>query len=323
MGQKVNPIGFRLGVIRGWDSNWYDGKVVRGSKLVEDEEIRRYLDARLKRAGLSRTVIERTPKRVILTLHTSRPGVIIGRGGTEVEKLREELKQLTSKDIQININEIKRPELDASLVAQNIAQQLEGRVSYRRAMKQALGAAMRMGAQGIRIRLAGRLGGSEMGRVEQYLEGRVPLHTMRADIDYAQATAKTHSGHRRRESLDLPRRGDRQARPQPERDRAAPAGCRPERPRASPSRRPRWRWNGTDRGGGGGRRPPIALSPSLLDRPNCHVDAEADQVPQDAEGPRQGASPSAAPASRLATTGSRRSTPAGSRPARSRPLVSP
>ena len=193
MGQKTNPIGFRLGVIRGWDSNWYtDGSY--SEMLVEDQEIRRYLDARLKRAGLSRTVIERTPKRVILTLHTSRPGVIIGRGGSEVEKLREELKKLTSKDIQININEIKRPELDASLVAQNIAQQLEGRVSYRRAMKQALGAAMRMGAQGIRIRLGGRLGGSEMSRTEQYLEGRVPLHTLRADIDYAEATAFTIAG---------------------------------------------------------------------------------------------------------------------------------
>jgi len=163
MGQKTNPIGFRLGVIRGMDSNWYtDGSYA--DKIVEDHEIRRYLDARLKRAGLSRTIIERTPKRVILTLHTSRPGVIIGRGGSEVEKLREELKALTDKDIQININEIKRPELDASLVAQNIAQQLEGRVSYRRAMKQALGAAMRMGAQGIRIKLAGRLGGAEMSR---------------------------------------------------------------------------------------------------------------------------------------------------------------
>lgn len=193
MGQKTNPVGFRLGVIRGWDSNWYtDGSYA--DKLVEDEEIRRYLDARLKRAGLSRVVIERTPKRVILTLHTSRPGVVIGRGGSEVEKLREELKQLTDKDIQININEIKRPELDASLVAQNIAQQLEGRVSFRRAMKQALSAAMRMGAEGIRIRVAGRLGGAEMSRVEQYLEGRVPLHTIRADIDYAEATAYTIQG---------------------------------------------------------------------------------------------------------------------------------
>ncbi|MDE2996039.1 MAG: 30S ribosomal protein S3, partial [Bacteroidota bacterium] len=193
MGQKTHPIGFRLGVIRGWDSNWYAGKDY-AEKLVEDDEIRSYLAARLKRAGLSRVVIERTPKRVILTLHTSRPGVVIGRGGTEVEKLREEIKKLTSKDIQININEIKRPELDASLVAQNIAQQLEGRVSFRRAMKQSITAAMRMGAEGIRIRLSGRLGGAEMGRTEQYLEGRVPLHTIRADIDYATATAFTIYG---------------------------------------------------------------------------------------------------------------------------------
>jgi small subunit ribosomal protein S3 len=193
LGQKTHPTGFRLGIIRGWDSNWYAEKDLP-EKLIEDEEIRRYLAARLKRAGLSRCVIERTPKRVILTLHTSRPGVVIGRGGSEVEKLREELKKLTNKDIQINISEIKRPELDASLVAQNIAQQLEGRVSFRRAMKQAITAGMRMGAEGIRIRVAGRLGGAEMGRTEQYLEGRVPLHTIRADIDYAQATAFTIYG---------------------------------------------------------------------------------------------------------------------------------
>lgn len=193
MGQKINPIGFRLGIIRGWDSNWYAEKDLP-EKLVEDEEIRRYLTARLRRAGLSRVIIERTPKRVILTLHTSRPGVVIGRGGTEVEKLREELKKLTSKDIQINISEIKRPELDASLVAQNIAQQLEGRVSFRRAMKQSITAAMRMGAEGIRVKVGGRLGGAEMGRIEQYLEGRVPLHTIRADIDYASATAYTIYG---------------------------------------------------------------------------------------------------------------------------------
>ncbi len=152
------------------------------------------MKARLKRAGLSRVVIERTPRRVILTLHTSRPGVVIGRGGAEVEKLREEIKQLTNKDIQININEIKRPELDASLVAQSVAQQLEGRVSYRRAMKQAITGAMRMGAMGVRIKVSGRLGGAEMGRVEQYLEGRVPLHTIRADIDYSEATAYTIYG---------------------------------------------------------------------------------------------------------------------------------
>ncbi len=193
MGQKTHPIGFRLGVIKGWDSNWYAEKDMP-EKLVEDEEIRKYMSTRLKRAGLSRVVIERTPKRVILTLHTSRPGVVIGRGGQEVEKLREELKKLTNKDIQININEIKRPELDASLVAQNIAQQLEGRVSFRRAMKQSITAAMRMGAEGVRVKVSGRLGGAEMSRTEQYLEGRVPLHTIRADIDYAEATAYTIYG---------------------------------------------------------------------------------------------------------------------------------
>lgn len=193
MGQKTHPIGFRLGIIKGWNSNWY-AEDDFAEKLIEDEEIRNYLAARLKRAGLSQVVIERTPKRVIITLHTSRPGVIIGRGGTEVEKLRVELQKLTSKDIQININEIKRPEMDASLIAQNIAQQLEGRVSYRRAMKQAMQSAMRMGAQGIRIKLGGRLGGAEMGRIEQYREGRVPLHTIRADIDYAEATAFTIYG---------------------------------------------------------------------------------------------------------------------------------
>jgi small subunit ribosomal protein S3 len=193
LGQKTHPIGFRLGVIRGWDSNWYSEDDFQ-DKLVEDEEIRRYLHTRLKRAGLSRVVIERTPKRVILTLHTSRPGVVIGRGGSEVEKLREELKTLTGKDIQINISEIKRPELDATLVAKNIAQQLEGRISFRRAMKQAMQAAMRMGAEGVRIRAAGRLGGAEMGRIEEYLEGRVPLHTIRADIDFSQQTARTIYG---------------------------------------------------------------------------------------------------------------------------------
>jgi small subunit ribosomal protein S3 len=193
MGQKTNPVGFRLGVIRGWDSNWYADRDF-AAKLVEDEEIRKYMATRLKRAGLARVVVERTPRRVILTLHTSRPGIVIGRGGAEVEKLREELKKLTDKDIQININEIKRPELDASLVAQNIAQQLEGRISFRRAMKQSISATMRSGAEGIRIKLSGRLGGAEMGRTEQYLEGRVPLHTLRADIDYAEATAFTIYG---------------------------------------------------------------------------------------------------------------------------------
>ena len=193
MGQKTHPIGFRLGVIRGWDSNWYSDTNFQ-EKLVEDEELRRYLHTRLKRAGLSRAVIERTPERVILTLHTSRPGVVIGRGGSEVEKLKGELETLTGKDIQINISEIKRPELDATLVAKNIVQQLEGRISFRRAMKQAMQAAMRMGAEGIRIRAAGRLGGAEMGRREEYMEGRVPLHTIRADIDFSQETALTIYG---------------------------------------------------------------------------------------------------------------------------------
>ena len=193
MGQKTHPIGFRLGVIRGWDSNWYSETDFQ-DKLVEDETIRRYLHTRLKRAGLSRAVIERTPERVILTLHTSRPGVVIGRGGSEVEKLKGELETLTGKDIQINISEIKRPELDATLVAKNIVQQLEGRISFRRAMKQAKQAAMRMGAEGVRLRAAGRLGGAEMGRVEEYMEGRVPLHTIRADIDFAQETARTIYG---------------------------------------------------------------------------------------------------------------------------------
>jgi small subunit ribosomal protein S3 len=193
VGQKTHPIGFRLGVIRGWDSNWYSEDDFQ-EKLVEDEKIRRYLHTRLKRAGLSRAVIERTPERVILTLHTSRPGVVIGRGGSEVEKLRGELETLTGKDIQINISEIKRPELDATLVAKNIVQQLEGRISFRRAMKQAKQAAMRMGAEGVRLRAAGRLGGAEMGRVEEYMEGRVPLHTIRADIDFAQETALTIYG---------------------------------------------------------------------------------------------------------------------------------
>jgi small subunit ribosomal protein S3 len=193
LGQKTHPVGFRLGVIRGWDSNWYAEDDLQ-DKLVEDDKIRNYLHARLRRAGLSRAIIERTPKRVILTLHTSRPGVVIGRGGSEVEQLREELKTLTGKDIQINISEIKRPELDATLVAKNIAQQLEGRISFRRAMKQAMTAAMRMGAEGVRIRAAGRLGGAEMGRIEEYLEGRVPLHTIRADIDFSKATAKTIYG---------------------------------------------------------------------------------------------------------------------------------
>lgn len=193
MGQKTNPIGLRLGIIRGWESNWYSEEN-KQSILYEDTKLRKYLHARLRNGGLSNVLIERTPKRILLTLNTSRPGVIIGKGGEQIELLREELKKITNKEVQINVSEIKRPELDASLVAQNIAQQLEARVSFRRAMKTAISSAMRMGAKGIKIRCAGRLGGAEMARTEQYKEGRVPLHTLRADIDYSNTTANTIYG---------------------------------------------------------------------------------------------------------------------------------
>ncbi len=193
MGQKTNPIGFRLGIIRGWDSNWYS-EDKQPELLIEDIKLREYLQTRLRNGGLSKVIVERTPKRILLTLKTSRPGVIIGKGGEQIELLREELKKITKKEVQINVSEIKRPELDASLVAQNIAQQLEGRVSFRRAMKTSISSAIRMGAKGIKVRCAGRLGGAEMARTEQYKEGRIPLHTIRADIDYATATANTIYG---------------------------------------------------------------------------------------------------------------------------------
>ncbi len=193
MGQKVNPVGLRLGIVKGWDSNWYGGKDF-SDKLIEDEKIRNYVMARIPRGGISKIIIERTLKRITLTVHTARPGVVIGKGGSEVDRIKEELKKLTKKDIQINIYEIKRPELDAQLVADSIAQQLEGRMSHRRAMKQALSNTMRVGAQGIKIKASGRLGGSEMARVEMYKEGRIPLHTLRADIDYALGEANTIYG---------------------------------------------------------------------------------------------------------------------------------
>ncbi len=193
MGQKVNPIGLRLGIIKGWDSNWFGGKTF-AEKLIEDEKIRKYVLARIPKGGISKVIIERTLKRITLTINTARPGVVIGKNGIEVERLKEELKKLTSKDVQINIFEIKRPELDSKLVGESIAQQLEARISYRRAMKQAISAAMRVGAQGIKIKLSGRLGGAEMARTEQYKEGRVPLHTLRADIDYAISEAQTVYG---------------------------------------------------------------------------------------------------------------------------------
>lgn len=193
MGQKVHPIGYRLGFVKGWDSNWYGGKDYT-AKLVEDEKIRQYLMARLKKANVSRIIIERTLKLVTVTINSARPGVIIGKGGTEVDKLREELKKLTGKDVQINIFEIKRPELDARLVADSIARQLEGRISFRRAMKMAVASSMRMGAEGIKITVSGRVNGAEIARTESYREGRVPLHTLRADIDFAITEAHTKMG---------------------------------------------------------------------------------------------------------------------------------
>ncbi|RED99490.1 30S ribosomal protein S3 [Marinoscillum furvescens] len=193
MGQKVNPVGLRLGIVKGWDSAWFGGKDF-SDKIVEDQKIREYISARIPKGGISRVVIERTLKRITLTIHTARPGVVIGKGGSEVDKIKEELKKLTGKDLQINIFEIKRPELDARLVGESIAQQLQARISYRRAMKQAIASAMRVGAQGIKIKVSGRLGGAEMARSEQYKEGRIPLHTLRADIDYAISEANTVYG---------------------------------------------------------------------------------------------------------------------------------
>jgi small subunit ribosomal protein S3 len=193
VGQKTNPIGLRVGIIRGWDSNWFDRESF-DQKLSEDIMLRNYLRTRLKKANVSRVVIDRTRKRIVVTIYTSRPGVVIGRSGKDVEQLEGELSKLTSSEVAIVISEIKRPELDAQIVADTIAQQLEGRIAFRRAMKQAVAAAMRMGAEGVRVMCSGRLGGAEMSRTEQYKEGRVPLHTLRADIDYATATAQTVYG---------------------------------------------------------------------------------------------------------------------------------
>ena len=193
MGQKVNPISNRLGVIRGWDSNWYGGKKY-GETLLEDSKIRKYLRTRLAKASVSRIIIERTLKMVTVTICTSRPGMIIGKGGKDVDKLKEELKKVTDKDVQINIHEIKRPELDAEIVATNIARQIEGKVAYRRAVKMAIASTMRMGAEGIKVQVSGRLNGAEMARSEMFKEGRTPLHTLRADIDYALVEALTKVG---------------------------------------------------------------------------------------------------------------------------------
>jgi small subunit ribosomal protein S3 len=193
MGQKVNPISNRLGIIRGWDSNWYGGRNY-ADKLVEDAKIREYLNARLAKASISKIIIERTLKLITVTVNTARPGVIIGKGGHEVDKLKEELKKITSKEVQINIFEVKRPELDATIVANNIARQLEGKIAYRRAIKMSIASTMRMGAEGIKVMISGRLNGAEMARSEMYKEGRTPLHTLRADIDYALGEALTKVG---------------------------------------------------------------------------------------------------------------------------------
>ena len=193
MGQKVNPIANRLGIIRGWDSNWFGGKDF-SEKLVEDAKIRKYLNVRLAKASISKIIIERTLKLVTVTISTARPGFIIGKGGAEVDKLKEELKKLFRKEIQINIFEVKRPDIDATIVGQSIARQLEGRVSHRRAVKTAIGNAMRNGAEGIKIQISGRVGGAEMARSETIKEGRIPLHTFRADVDYNLAEAITKVG---------------------------------------------------------------------------------------------------------------------------------
>ncbi len=193
MGQKTSPIGNRLGIIRGWDSNWFGGKDM-ALKVVEDEQIRVYLRARISKGGISKIIIERTLKRITVTMHTSRPGIIIGKGGTEVDKIREELKKLTGKDAQINIVEIRKPELDAYIVGESIAKQIEARINYRRATKMAIQSTIRAGAEGIKVRISGRLNGAEMARSEEYKEGRTPLHTFRADIDYAIVEAQTVYG---------------------------------------------------------------------------------------------------------------------------------
>ena len=195
MGQKANPIGNRLGIIRGWDSNWYGSKKDYANKLIEDHKIRTYLNARINKGGIAKIVIERTLGKLIVTIHTSKPGIIIGKGGGEVDRIKEELKNLTKKDdVQINILEIRRPELDAQIVGDTIARQIENRINFKRATKMSIASTLRMGAEGIKVKLGGRLGGAEIARLEWYREGRVPLHTLRADIDYGVGTAFTTYG---------------------------------------------------------------------------------------------------------------------------------
>lgn len=195
MGQKTNPIGNRLGIIRGWDSNWFGNKKDYAHKLIEDQKIRAYLDARINKGGIARIVIERTLNKLIITIHTSKPGIIIGKGGSEVDRIKEELKKLTGKeDVQINILEIRRPEIDASIVADTIARQIESRINYKRAIRMSIATALRMGAEGIKVKVSGRLGGAEIARSEEIKQGRTPLHTFRMDIDYAEVAAQTVYG---------------------------------------------------------------------------------------------------------------------------------
>ena len=194
MGQKTNPIGNRLGIIKGWDSNWYASSKDFGAYVVADERIRQYLHARINKGGIAKIIIERTLKRITITIHTSRPGIIIGKGGSEVDRIKEELKKLTGQEVQINIVELRKPELDAAIVGESIAKQVEARINYKRAIKMAIQAGMRGGAEGIKIRISGRLNGAEMARSEEFKEGRTPLHTFRADIDYALKEALTVYG---------------------------------------------------------------------------------------------------------------------------------
>ena len=195
MGQKANPIGNRLGIIRGWESNWYGSKKDFAGKLIEDNKIRNYLNARINKGGISKIVIERTLGKLIITIHTSKPGIIIGKGGNEVDRIKEELKKLTNKDdVQINILEIRRPELDANIVGDTVARQIENRINFKRAIKMSIASTLRMGAEGIKIKVSGRLGGSEIARSEEFKQGRVPLHTFRMDIDYANVFAQTVYG---------------------------------------------------------------------------------------------------------------------------------
>jgi len=193
MGQKTNPVSLRLGYIRGWESNWYGGKKF-SEKLIGDEKIRKYINARIDNSGIARIIIERSFQKITVTIHTSRPGIVIGKGGAEIEKIREELKKLTQSDVALNVYEIRRPEMDAALVAEGIARQLEARVSFRRAMKMSIASTMRTSAEGVKVMVSGRLGGAEIARSEQYKEGRIPLHTLRADIDYALREAQTVYG---------------------------------------------------------------------------------------------------------------------------------